>query len=306
MTDFNWQEKRLAVLADSENGRASLRALAEQTGARVTAEMSNETALDLLDRGIVGDALLVDLDCDAGPPLDLLLDRIDALGHGKNFPLVINAGPDVLDVVVARMTAPQTALMSRATPGDWIAALAMLHASGPTVLRDVASDDSLRLQRLADEVSRIARTLADLATSEPSALAVRDAATGFRASSDWETARPEPIDAAEIRTIIRLRRLRDRYFPGDLFADPAWDMLLDLMAARIDGHRVAVSSLCIAAAVPPTTALRWIKTMTDNGLFVRVSDPDDGRRIFIDLADATMASMTAYLRAAKVNGDIPI
>ena len=81
------------------------------------------------------------------------------------------------------------------------------------------------------------------------------------------------VDAASIRSIIRARRLRDHYFRGGLFADPAWDMLLDLMAARLEKNRVAVSSLCIAAAVPATTALRWIKALTDSGLFVRAADP---------------------------------
>src|SRR3546814_2126456 len=57
------------------------------------------------------------------------------------------------------------------------------------------------------------------------------------------------------------------------------------MAARLEHKRVSVSSLCIAAAVPATTALRWIKSMTDEGLFVRRADNNDGRRIFIELSD---------------------
>jgi DNA-binding MarR family transcriptional regulator len=76
-------------------------------------------------------------------------------------------------------------------------------------------------------------------------------------------------------------------------------MLLDLMAARLDGQRVAVSSLCIAAAVPATTALRWIKTLTDHGLFVRTADPQDGRRVFIELSEAAAAQLSAYLAAAQ-------
>lgn len=107
------------------------------------------------------------------------------------------------------------------------------------------------------------------------------------------------IDAAHIRAIIRARRLRDQFFRSDLFADPAWDMLLDLMAARIEKGRVAVSSLCIAAAVPPTTALRWIKALTDRGLFVRSADPLDGRRVYIALSDEAARSVAAYLRAAQ-------
>jgi DNA-binding MarR family transcriptional regulator len=77
-------------------------------------------------------------------------------------------------------------------------------------------------------------------------------------------------------------------------------MLLDLMAARVEGHKVAVASLCIAAAVPPTTALRWIRTLCDQGLFLRISDPEDGRRVFIELAEETAAMMEAYLKAAQL------
>ena len=97
-----------------------------------------------------------------------------------------------------------------------------------------------------------------------------------------------------MRNVIRARRLRARFFDEELFADPAWDMLLDLLQAEIAQHRVPVSSLCIAAAVPATTALRWIKTMTDNGLFVRRADPHDGRRVFIELAPDTSLSLRRY------------
>src|SRR3546814_11460790 len=66
------------------------------------------------------------------------------------------------------------------------------------------------------------------------------------------------------QNLIRCRRLRDRYFDGDLFADPAWDMLLDLyLAAERNTRPVSISSLCIASAVPAPTALRWIKTFED-------------------------------------------
>ncbi len=89
------------------------------------------------------------------------------------------------------------------------------------------------------------------------------------------------------------------YFPADLFADPAWDMLLDLYAARLERQPVSVSSLCIAAAVPATTALRWIKTMTDAGLFVREADPHDGRRIFIALAEGACDALARYFEALE-------
>src|SRR5690348_3433443 len=103
-----------------------------------------------------------------------------------------------------------------------------------------------------------------------------------------------PLAANVVRNVIRARRLRARYFPSELFADPAWDMLLDLLQAEIAQLRVPVSSLCIAAAVPATTALRWLKTMVDEGIFVRRADPHDGRRVFVELAPETSAALRRY------------
>lgn len=105
-----------------------------------------------------------------------------------------------------------------------------------------------------------------------------------------------PVSAVAVRNLIRTRRLRDRYFPG-LFADPAWDILLDLYAARLEGRTVAVSSLCIAANVPPTTGLRWITGMTEQGLLRREADPEDRRRVFIALSDAAAAQVETCVRA---------
>jgi DNA-binding MarR family transcriptional regulator len=52
--------------------------------------------------------------------------------------------------------------------------------------------------------------------------------------------------------------------------------------------------LCIAAAVPATTALGWLKTLVDQGIFVRRADPHDGRRVFVELAPATSAALRRY------------
>jgi DNA-binding MarR family transcriptional regulator len=59
--------------------------------------------------------------------------------------------------------------------------------------------------------------------------------------------------------------------------------------------RVPVSSLCIAADVPPTTALRWLKTLVQQGLFVRRADPHDGRRVFVELAPERARRFAAIL-----------
>ncbi len=104
--------------------------------------------------------------------------------------------------------------------------------------------------------------------------------------------------SATLRTIIASRGLRGRFFPSELFADPAWDILLDLTRAKLEGQQVSVSSVCIAASVPMSTALRWVRQMTDSGLLRRWTDPKDRRRDLIALTDTTAAHMRDYLCAA--------
>ncbi len=127
------------------------------------------------------------------------------------------------------------------------------------------------------EAARIADALARLATD------------------DGDVAPTTIVDTQMVRRIIRLRRDRERYFPAEIFADPAWDMLLDLTAARLEGQRVSVSSLCIAAAVPTTTALRWVRSLSEAGLFQRSTDPMDARRTWIRLSDRAHDAMMGWL-----------
>lgn len=113
----------------------------------------------------------------------------------------------------------------------------------------------------------------------------------------YTNSRPPLPEPRLVRRIIRQRQLRAQFFPGDMFADPAWDMLLDLTAATAEGTRVSVTSLCIASGVPATTALRWIAQMTDAGLVLRLEDNTDKRRAFIALSDASISSMARYFQA---------
>ena len=112
----------------------------------------------------------------------------------------------------------------------------------------------------------------------------------------------EQPDPRMIRRILRQRQQRARFFDGDLFADPAWDMLLDLTAARGEDKRVSVTSLCIAAGVPPTTALRWIGQMRHAGLFERIEDKSDRRRAFIGLTEKAADGMARFFAAVLPQG----
>lgn len=144
---------------------------------------------------------------------------------------------------------------------------------------------SLRLRQLSEEVSRIAAALAHF-SNIPQEEQVQEPVV--------LTGESPHVPLSLIRQVIRARRMRARFFNEKLFSDPAWDIILDLLEAEITQRRVPVSSLCIAAAVPPTTALRWIRSMTDAGLLQRRPDPHDGRRDFVELSPAASELARRY------------
>lgn len=130
---------------------------------------------------------------------------------------------------------------------------------------------------------------------------VADMAQGLAALADKLVEQPQPVsgDVAEADCIaflesqFRIRRLRARHLPGLSFGEPAWDILLDLAIAHYWRRETSVTSLCIAADVPSTTALRWISSMTRAGLIVRRNCQRDGRRSFLAISPASYQSMLA-------------
>lgn len=294
------------VLADSVGARVRAEAAVKAAGARVAATVPLSAALEQLGKQVVLDMVMIELEEDGGPALDAVLDEVEALARAGRCVGVIAMPRQLIDAVSARIGHASLQLLCEPDPVERAAAIGGTIATRNTALGDVSSDaETRRLQQLSEEVGRIARTLASLSKEvmgERSEGLLNDRTQGYHAEQPIE----QPVSSAVIRTMIRGRRLRDRFFHAELFADPAWDMLLDLMAARVDRINVAVSSLCIAASVPPTTALRWIRTMTDNGLFLRRADPADGRRVFIALSDAAAAGMNGYFAALHQTGAIAI
>ena len=98
-------------------------------------------------------------------------------------------------------------------------------------------------------------------------------------------------------TFYRARRLRDFTFGSHatLFGEPAWDILLDLSAARTMEKSITVSSACIGSCAPPTTGLRHLAALEAHGLVVRRAHPGDGRKCFVEISDSGNAMMQAWL-----------
>jgi DNA-binding MarR family transcriptional regulator len=120
-------------------------------------------------------------------------------------------------------------------------------------------------------------------------------------SSYDPTVAPAGVSADWIRGMLEARRRRSNVF-GSLFADPAWDMLLELYAVQLEGGRAVIGDLCMVSAVPYTTALRWIGKLEAAGLIVRTADQHDKRRIWVDLSPAGDERMKEYFRNPESAG----
>lgn len=99
-----------------------------------------------------------------------------------------------------------------------------------------------------------------------------------------------------VSSILRSRKLRSKYFNGGLFADPAWDLLLEPFKAHLEQRRISASALFQAGGVPQSTNFRWLAKLEADGLIERHADPLDARRSWVHLSSGGLASMLAYFR----------
>jgi hypothetical protein len=298
--DYDLNAPSALVIAQEGVAQAALDALA-LAGCRARGPIGfGEAAQALSGYGAV-DLILIEAGGVPEALLDVVLARADTMARERALGIVATVAPEQIDAAAALLLAPRTQLLCNPSGSERVAAIAAAKWVARGEVHDVSREaEILPLQRLHEEVARLADTLARLTREEArqQPVGVRGAVSAYRGPEEAQA----DIGAPQIRAVIRARRMRAQFFGPELFADPAWDMLLDLFAAGIERRRVSVSSLCIAAAVPPTTALRWIGTLNEAGLFERQADPSDRRRAYIGLSAKAVEGMRSYAGAVQRAG----
>lgn len=110
---------------------------------------------------------------------------------------------------------------------------------------------------------------------------------------------PRKLTSKEIQGLLKARRKRETVFGPGLFADPAWDLLLEAYVAQLDQRKISVSGMCCAGGAPATTALRHLQKLEQQGWLVRRTDPYDGRRSWMELSAVGNAAMLAYFNSVS-------
>lgn len=106
--------------------------------------------------------------------------------------------------------------------------------------------------------------------------------------------------------VLTARRLREEVMGGELFSDPAWDILLDLYTALARGVRVKTSSVSTIAGVPPSTGRRWVSKLIDLGLVERAKELPDQRFTCLALSAKGRDIMEAFMIRLAGKGTPPL
>jgi hypothetical protein len=274
---------------------------------------------------LLGDVVMVDCPVMGTRGIDGMmlagLARLDMRVARSGAKLIVATNLEGLDDVFAVLDQSNPQILVSPSRAERVIAVGrVLGEAGAARLREMADEDRLALLRLSQQVEAIARSLDRMrqvprAVDEPRGLGEHKRDFRLPTMGDsWGTggggsgsAHAGPPSASQtslpppqvVRQIIANRQARARFFDPELFGDPAWDMLLDLTAAHGEGVQVSVTSLCIAAGVPTTTALRWLTQMVERGIFIRVPDAADRRRAFIALSDSAIAAMQGYFASVR-------
>ena len=296
----------VTILADRDELRKELRENAETAGFRVL-ECCSLEEFSTGSSGALGDVVLVDC-LEARASCVALLSRLDMRAGKSGAQLVVSTTMACLDAVFGCFAMSGAQILVDPCRSERVIAIGRVLAHVPNLrLRELAEEDRLMLLRLTEQVGKIAERLEGLSPGQ------REGGGAFRFEApaqsfaqqgqEYSVGRGDASSlpaGQNIRRIIQARQARAKFFDPELFADPAWDILLDLAAAKSERRRVSVTSLCIAAGVPATTALRWISQMVDAGLLVRIPDPHDRRRAHIALEDNTADAMARYFAAVSI------
>lgn len=159
--------------------------------------------------------------------------------------------------------------------------------------------EALRLRTIADELASLASALFPERDETPDPVPAKPDLGEYVQFSEDEQQRQVEL----ARRLYFGRRLRPRIFEDEaLFGEPAWDILLDLFIAEAEGKTLSVTAACIGAAVPTSTALRWLAILETRGYVRRENDTTDARRVFLRLTSVGYTKMTNYFQFLQREG----
>lgn len=105
------------------------------------------------------------------------------------------------------------------------------------------------------------------------------------------------ISAPCVHAILITRRLR-KDFLGIAIDDRAWEMLLIVLAARLDRAELTEEEVGNSCGMGARTTTRWVGRLEKEGFLVRREAEGGGGRMLVELNDTAATRICNYLDAA--------
>lgn len=99
------------------------------------------------------------------------------------------------------------------------------------------------------------------------------------------------ITEDHIQSLLSVRRGREALFGRHLFSDPAWDILLELYAAKLGNRAVSSDELGSAVGVANSLIERWLRALVEAGLVEQIEAGDETAFATVALSEIGAAKM---------------
>lgn len=95
--------------------------------------------------------------------------------------------------------------------------------------------------------------------------------------------------------ILNIHRARDRAFGTDIFANPAWDILLNVYVASLEGRMTTIEVLSEETGGNAATIARYVRLLESGNYIVRGEAQKTMRGISFTLSDTAVTMMDETL-----------
>jgi DNA-binding MarR family transcriptional regulator len=99
------------------------------------------------------------------------------------------------------------------------------------------------------------------------------------------------ITEDHVQSLLSVRRGREDLFGRHLFSDPAWDIILELYAAKLANRRMSSSEVAQAIGAPKSVIARWLTALADAGVVMSDGDQDEMEELAFRLTDEGAAKL---------------
>ncbi|MEN5249925.1 response regulator [Brucella pseudintermedia] len=250
-------------------------------------------ALKMLDRTPEIDVVVSDIRMPRMDGIELVRTVRERYADRTWLQIIFITGHATLDASVEALRLAASDFLHKPVQGaEFLASIAGAARKAQTLRKEInwKRDGHENLSRLIKEVQQ----LGELLNPPSSSLEVKSVLSSAPALRRDPNSEPSN---ERLKELLRIRDIRAQFFPGKLFIDPAWHIMLELMENYLAGTTITAFSLFVVSGVPTATASRRLDDMENAGLIQRTIDPLDGRRQIVSLTESAIDLMYSYLTA---------